>query len=72
MSIPRSEELVVLWVEILAPPPTRTAQSYISANRQSPLCGPFLKYRPQHHLIISFRGLSITLQLVPHIVVMGT
>jgi hypothetical protein len=43
MNFPRSQELVVLWVDILAPPPTRTAQNYISAKRQSPLCGPFLK-----------------------------
>jgi hypothetical protein len=43
MNIPRSQELVVLWVDILALPPTRTAQKYISATRQSPLCGPFLK-----------------------------
>jgi hypothetical protein len=27
-------------------PPTRTAQCYLSANRQSGLCGPFLK---RHH-----------------------
>jgi hypothetical protein len=43
MNIPRSQELVVLWVDILAPPPTRTAQNYISATRKSPLCGLFLK-----------------------------
>jgi hypothetical protein len=43
MNVPRSQELVVLWVDILAPPPTRTAQNCISANRQSQLWGPFLK-----------------------------
>jgi hypothetical protein len=43
MDVLRSQELVVLWVDILAPPPTRTAQHYISATRQSPLFGPFLK-----------------------------
>jgi hypothetical protein len=98
MNVARSQELVVLWVDILAPPLTRTAQSYTSKStvwsvHQAPssllqcgltIIGPLSKvdsvvcslstchYRPQHHEIMSFRGLRISLQLVPHIVVMGT